>query len=263
MLENDFVGVFSSKGKVRSKNDDAYFVHFQERVFAVADGMGPEGEAKKAIKVIFDELESCLKEKYPLQSILHICNNSVYTEYNKQSKLLERGTKPIGSTLVLAKIHNTFVELVWAGDTRAYMLQSHKSLKQITYDHTYAYELFRLGQISYQEIASHPKAHTLTSAIGLHEKSSEIIISKLKAAWEKGDILFLCTDGLYNQVGEEEIQKQLQRKDIGLQEQAETLVKLAEDAGGPDNITVMLVDVAKAHLEQEAGFQTLELFNQV
>lgn len=149
----------------------------------------------------------------------------------------------MGTTLValLAKPERALIAHV--GDSRAYLLRG-ETLKQLTEDHSLVNELIRSGQISPEEAKGHPRRNVLTRALGT-EPSVAPDLYELE--WSAGDLLLLCTDGLTNMINEPDIFHTL-RGEGDLDAKAERLVKQALDAGGDDNISVILVQN-----EQDAG----------
>ena len=124
------------------------------------------------------------------------------------------------------------------GDSRAYLLRE-TDLRQLTEDHTVAAEYVASGQISADEAASHPQRHMLTRTLGL---TRFVNVDEFDVSLESGDRLLLCSDGLNEMVGDPEIQKALSN---GTADDASWhLVEMANEAGGVDNTTVIVVDVS-------------------
>ena len=122
------------------------------------------------------------------------------------------------------------------GDSRAYMLHNGR-LTQITSDHSLVGELVRNGSLSKDEAFNHPHRHVVTQALGIGEIEVETFTTKLDSA----DRILLCTDGLTDVVADQQIQEVLVETDP--ESAAHKLIDIANTQGGPDNITVILIEI--------------------
>ncbi|MED3624274.1 Stp1/IreP family PP2C-type Ser/Thr phosphatase [Neobacillus thermocopriae] len=238
----------TDRGKVRAHNEDAggFFLNQDGSLLAVvADGMGGhragdvasemsvsklkiEWEASTGIKTA-DDAEKWLKAQVTAV-------NELLFEHSKSHVECEG----MGTTLVAAITTNHFATIVNIGDSRGYLLNE-SGFKQITEDHSLVNELVRSGQISREDAENHPRKNVLLRALGT-EKTVEMDIKTV--IFEEGDILLLCSDGLSNKVPEEEL-KEILLKEEGLEQRAETLISLANENGGEDNITLTIVEFSK------------------
>lgn len=228
-------------GRVRSSNQDAAFCG--EVLFAVADGMGGHAGGEVAARVALETLQEVFDESTPslddLVEAVEAANLAVWEEAVNDSDL-----SGMGSTLtVLALVDEDGEErlaVANVGDSRAY-LRHDGSLIQLTLDHSVVEELVRRGEMTPREAAHNPRRHILTRAIGIER---EVDVDTVTIEAVVGDRVLLCSDGLSNEVSDDEIGAALGRQpDPG--RAARELVRLARAHGGSDNTTVVVVDVVQ------------------
>jgi PPM family protein phosphatase len=227
------VGAATDIGQVREGNEDSYLV--VEPLYAVADGMGGHrgGEvasslALETVQGMFERREGSLAEQ------VAGANRAVFDR--SQS---DRRVSGMGTTLTAAQVDGNRVHLVHVGDSRAYLLRGGK-LTQITEDHTLVHRMVMEGEISEEEAETHPHRSILTRALGVDQN---IQVDEGDLDVGSGDRLLLCTDGLTGMVPEGQIQEiLLETRDP--QEAVDKLVKVANRAGGIDNITALILDFA-------------------
>ena len=142
----------------------------------------------------------------------------------------------MGTTMVLTMMFNTYYIAANVGDSRLYHFDG-RSLTQITVDHSYVAELLAANYITKEQAMNHPKRNVITRAIGL---SAEEKVDLFEKPWDEGDILLLCTDGLYSAVDDQEIARVL-REEADLDQACRTLYDIASTGGSMDNISVVLV----------------------
>ena len=142
----------------------------------------------------------------------------------------------MGTTVIAAVVSESEVVLAHIGDSRAYILHD-GGLYQLTEDHSLVNMLLKHGQITEEEARTHPHRNMIVKALGTNtEVEADIIVTP----WEKEDTLLICSDGLTGLVEERDIGLVL-TSDVPLSEQADRLVQLALDAGGTDNISLILI----------------------
>jgi PPM family protein phosphatase len=235
----------TDQGKIRLHNEDAGGIFVNQdgnRLAIVADGMGGhragdvasqmtiahlkmEWEGAKGISTA-DQAENWLKEE-----ITKV--NGVLLDH----ALTHQECDGMGTTIVAAISTDRFVTIAHIGDSRCYLLNE-SGFKQITEDHSLVNELVRSGQISREDAEHHPRKNVLLRALGT-EKVVEMDIRTI--IFEEGDILLLCSDGLSNKVNDIELNEILKNEDH-LEGKARTLISLANDNGGEDNITLAIVE---------------------
>lgn len=211
-------------------------------VAIVADGMGGHQAGDVASELAMDTFRDALADKdgqlsqdeckmLVRQAILQA--NEVVFDTARQNERYHN----MGTTVVAALMQNERGVIGHIGDSRAYILQ-HGELSQLTEDHTLVNELAKSGQLTPEEAANHPRRNVLTRALGT---DAQVEVDIRSISWTAGDMLILCSDGLTNKVEEREIHDTLQSDGLSLDEKAEQLVELALQAGGDDNITVVLL----------------------
>jgi PPM family protein phosphatase len=225
----------TDKGKRRETNQDRYFVNEELKFFVLADGMGglSHGELASGIAVSatvkFLEKNLSLGEGDPsglLTAAINFANKMVI---QKASSLGLVGK--MGTTLLIGLVKDTLFHCAHVGDSRLYLWR--KDLQLLTSDHTVGFNFVKENRISPNKLPSQLKP--LTQAIGLEETlTPEYISSNL----EPHDILFGCSDGLTDMVGEEEIIQCLMVPDMLTA--GNCLIAAANANGGKDNITVIL-----------------------
>lgn len=224
----------TDRGKVRESNEDAF--GYRDGLFVVADGMGGHkaGEVASAIAV-----ETILKAdltgeiKTALQTSLIAANQEILkrAEQNKEYS-------GMGTTVAVLFLGTERAYVTNIGDSRVYHL-SNNNLKQLTSDHSLVNELIKTGEITVEEAKSHPQRNILTLALGSNESlAPEIIEIELT----KGDKFLLCSDGLTGAVPETLIKEFMSLGD-GPETIVNRLIDSANESGGADNITVILVEI--------------------
>lgn len=230
-------------GKIRTLNEDSggLFYNNDNLLAIVADGMGGHqaGEIASSMAV------SYLKEQWKKVEIeLNPAKTEEWLVENVQNankKLLEFAkTNPdchgMGTTVVSVICTPNYVTLAHIGDSRIYLLNE-DGFSLLTEDHSLVNELVKNGQISKEEAEHHPRKHVLLRALGTEE---QVEIDIRSISWEPNDVVLLCSDGLTNKVDEKVIQKIIS-SDSPIHSKAEELISLANQAGGDDNITLILI----------------------
>ncbi len=151
----------------------------------------------------------------------------------------------MGTTLTAALLAGEQLVIAHVGDSRAYLLRPGESLQQLTSDQTVVAEMVRQGRLSRDQAASHPYRSVLTTAIGLEQELEVQLPPPLQL--QPGDQLLLCSDGLTEPVGEDAIAELMMSSPDG-DATCAALIDAANAAGGPDNITVVLIRTATGDL---------------
>ena len=219
-------------GRVRPRNEDAFFYNEEQWLWVVADGMGGHSRGETASKTVIDDLrsftqlESLTENVKDLETRFLLSNNTCRTMFRHET---------MGSTVVTFLAFDRSGVFLWVGDSRIYRLRQGK-LEQMTEDHNLVQEKCRRGELTPEEAQQHPSANILTRAIGVHQN---LRVEMEYAAIERGDRYLLCSDGLYRDLQSSEIQELLGSDEK--QEALDNLMSLALDRGGKDNITAMIV----------------------
>jgi len=232
-------GSATDVGRVRKINQDLPLEALN--LFAVADGMGGHVGGEVAARVAIDSLLSAFTREPTTSGLLVAfadANRAVWQESQDQSDLHGMGTTLTAVALVGGADGRDMLALANVGDSRAYVY-SEGTVTQITADHSLAEERMRQGEMTEEEAAVHPQRHILTRALGIYpEVEADMWELQLRA----GDRVVLCSDGLSNEVGPEELGAILAAEPDPT-EAARRLVDVANQHGGADNITVVVVDV--------------------
>lgn len=233
----------SDLGKVRDKNEDSYYVPNEDigiNVYILSDGMGgySGGEIASSLGVaaaksyIINNYEVTFDQK---EDILKLVNGAV--EYANmvifEKSRMEENLKYMGCTMEIVLLINDKLYMAHAGDSRIYRLRN-GILRKLSKDHSYIEKLIKEGKITKEEAKTHPDKNMVTKALGTMRLVEPDLIYK---KFLKGDTLLICSDGLTNMVSEEEIKEVLQTS----QNPEKDLIKLANNYGGSDNITVIVV----------------------
>ena len=233
------VNALSDVGLVRKDNEDNYLVSPERGLFVVADGMGGHvgGQIAStlAIQAIDEYIElSILETVKPgdlLQQALLKANEHIYNHGETKQYY------GMGTTVTAALFYQNNLHIAHIGDSRAYQLRDNV-LTLLTRDHSLVNEMLQSGSITLEEAQNHPQRNILTRALGTKEEPQ---VDVFTVPAQSGDMLVLCTDGLYNQVHEEDILKVIQEAQADLKVAVRNLVNLALERGGNDNITVVVV----------------------
>ncbi|MBV9268009.1 MAG: serine/threonine-protein phosphatase [Acidobacteriaceae bacterium] len=230
----------SDAGCVRGNNED-YFIPDEELgIFILADGMGGANAGELASRIAATSLREYLVANNHFESIESLeqgffeANEAVREAAAKNPHL-----KGMGTTLVAAvKVHENKLHVCSVGDSRAYLCDGSK-LSPITHDQTWVAEVGTKLGLTENALKTHPMRHVLTMAIGC---TDELRVQSHLLTLQAGNQVLLCSDGLHGVVGEETLERTLlSQKSLG--EKCHYLVEAARASGGPDNITVLLIQL--------------------
>jgi serine/threonine protein phosphatase PrpC len=231
-------GSATDVGRVRTINEDRALETLT--LFAVADGMGGHVGGEVASSIAIDSLESGFARTPTIDGLVAAvqdANRAVWERGADDQDLRGMGTTVTAAALIVTADGDRLV-LANVGDSRTYRFHS-GVLDQLSVDHSVAEELVSRGELSEAEAAVHPHRHILTRALGV---SPQVEVDIWQIVPEEGDRYLLCSDGLSNEVIPEVMSSVLSTvRDP--RAAAETLVGLANDSGGSDNITAVVVDV--------------------
>lgn len=230
-------------GLIREENQDMFTVEklSENLAFAVlCDGMGGEAGGNIAARVSVEHAAAALKRglngelseltiKNIMMSAISGANALVYDMAQKDEALSGMGT-----TMIVAVFLNRTLYAAYVGDSRVYCVSSEREL-QVTHDHTVVQMLVDLGQISDEDAKTHPKRHYITRAVGI---SSTVAVDFAVQELESGDIVLICSDGLYSYLEEGLLYGLLE---VAVERGgAEPLIEFAKAGGGADNITAVV-----------------------
>jgi protein phosphatase len=234
----------SDVGKAREINEDYFYISFpddQVQLFILADGMGGYNGGEVASKLAVTTAKNYIlsnyeKSKGTKESLLDLVKNSsqyanmvVYEKSEENTDLSNMGT-----TLDICLVYQNKVFISHIGDSRVYRLRK-DFFRKLTKDHSYVQTLVDEGKITEEESKNHPKKNMLMKALGC---TPFIEPDAMVKGFLKGDILLMCSDGLTNMVSEEEIQQIIKDNPT---DSTKLLVQRANDLGGKDNITAVII----------------------
>ena len=221
-------------GKVRANNQDAPIVSEKLRLYGVADGMGGHKGGEVASTSARDDLLRELEGKTPsvatLSGAIEEVNRQIYHQQEHDDALTGMGT-----TLSVLWMSDNFVYIGHVGDSRVYLLRDGE-FKQMTLDHSLVEQLVREGVLTEEEAQNHPMRNIITRAIGTDESVEvDVVVEERR----KGDLWLACSDGLHGLVDDRQMRDALRQ--CAPEKAADVLLKAALDAGGRDNVTLVIV----------------------
>lgn len=238
-------------GMVRDHNEDAYKLPSDTDVstraarghlYVLADGMGghQKGEIASAITIEIVNAEYYagiidIDENQPESGVIAALAQAI----EKANLEVMDATQGGGTTVVAAVLHNDMLVAMNVGDSRAYLLRNDE-LHRLSRDHSLVSRLVEMGKITEEEALSHPRRNVLYQALG---QGSDVDIHIVQEKLQLGDVVILCSDGLWGEVGDQVIKEVLGGSE-NPRTAIETLVDLANRIGGPDNITAIVIKVS-------------------
>ena len=236
------VGALTDTGRVRTINQDAFLVLEDLGLYAVADGMGGHQGGEVASRLALEGLRAAYVDQAAdaLADAIAEANDRIYEAGSADPNLAGMGTTVVAAVVLDGEEGDDGNQVLVAnvGDSRAYLFRD-GDLTQLTEDHSMVADLLREGRISEEEAEVHPQRNIVTRVLGVYDQV-EIDFWPVDAV--AGDRVVLCSDGLFNEVTDDQITSVLRRL-ADPQEAAAELVRRANEGGGRDNITVVLLDV--------------------
>ena len=218
-------------GQVRDGNEDTYVV--EEPLFALADGMGGHRGGEVASRIAIETLERLFATgEGTLPELVREANRAVF-----ERSMSDRSVSGMGTTLTAAVLEGDRVRLAHVGDSRAYLLREGE-LRQVTEDHTLVHRMVTEGELTEAEAEVHPHRNILIRVVGVDQN---VDVDELELDVRPGDRLMLCSDGLHDMLSSQHISRIL-TTEADPHAAVRRLIADANDAGGIDNITVILLD---------------------
>lgn len=239
-MKRQFIGL-TDTGVVRTANQDNYFVDDElGRFFIVADGMGGHAGGEEASKIATEVIYAYLNQHWDsplasavlLQSAVEKANLAII-----EDQQINPARRDMGTTVVALIFRDEQPLCAHVGDSRLYRLRG-SNLEQLTDDHTWVGMALKKGEINAEQAKFHPWRHVLSQCLG-REDLQQIEIQEFEV--RSGDRLLICSDGLTEEVSDEQIETSLTNLK-SCQETAQELIDAAKAAGGSDNITVVIVE---------------------
>lgn len=237
----------TDRGRKRPVNEDACYVCKPDDnscVAVVCDGMGGEnaGEVASglAVKIISERINNGWRKDMPFSSVRALFESAISAANAVIGSEAEKNIscKGMGTTVVAAAVIGSEAVIAHAGDSRCYVFDG--KLRRVTKDHSFVQELVDAGRLSEEEAAGHPKRNYITRALGINDT---IDVDYDILTLQPGELLLLCSDGLYNFVGNDEAEEIL--RSFPIKNAAERLAAAANKNGGGDNITAVVISPAQ------------------
>lgn len=223
-------------GKRRPHNEDSFLIGPRDN-FVVADGMGGHAAGEVASSILVETMKKelprpeVIMDQLGLEYVVKEANRAILRAVQENPE-----RDGMGTTVVL--LHIGEKRAVWAnvGDSRLYRWRK-GVFEQLSHDHSLVAEMVENGTITPEEASHHPQRNMLLRAVGVE---ADVKVDTAEAPVENGDIYLLCTDGLTNMVDDDVISKVLTDETVG--DKSQELIRLANENGGRDNITVIVVE---------------------
>ncbi len=238
-------------GRQRQHNEDAFLVEDGAGLYLVADGMGGHAAGEIASRIAVDSINEFIvhtKEDdgtWPhaydehfkratnrLMAALRMANNRVLEAMRKDARL--RG---MGTTVVACLADEATMSVAHVGDSRAYLIRAGE-LSRITNDHSWVFEQVQAGMLTEAEAEKHPLRNVITRALG---GALQVVPDASEIESRPGDVFLLCSDGLTGMVPEAEILRVVKANEADLEKACKDLIDAANERGGLDNVTAVLV----------------------
>lgn len=231
-------------GRTRNVNQDYVFceenaVGSFPNLFIVADGMGGHNAGDTASRMCVEEVVSQIEKSTKVTPIgifeqaVSAANQKVY-----ETSLTEKALNGMGTTIVATVVLGDTAYIINVGDSRLYAYKD--TLRQVTIDHSLVEEMVQSGKLHKEDMRTHPNKNIITRALGTN---SDVKADCFEIEVNEGDVLLLCSDGLSNMLEDQMIEKIIKTNINDMKAAGEQLVKEANEAGGKDNISVVLIRV--------------------
>ena len=236
----------SDLGRQRQGNEDNYFV--RAPLFVVADGMGGAQSGEVASEMAVEAFDGGLPDgdspAAGLVRIIETANQRIH-----ERSLAETQRKGMGTTVTAAYVGTDSVTVAHVGDSRCYLVRD-GDMTRLTHDHSLVAELVRNNKLTEEQAETHPQRSVITRALG-PEPSVQVDVEEFEA--RAGDLFMVCSDGLTSMVREDKLKPLLTAYDGPLAGLGPDLIAAANEAGGRDNITVILFRLDEVDAPGEAA----------
>ena len=239
-------------GRRRKINEDSFLVSPETSLYAVCDGMGGHNAGEVASRMAIETLSSFVEKSaiekeitWPwgidanlsfdanrLKTAIKLANARVFQAADNREELTGMGT-----TVVATIVNGNLLTIGSAGDSRCYLVRGGE-LRQLTRDDSWVSAALGEGILNSDDVEHHPLRNVITKAVGARDA---IDLDVIEHDLQPGDLVLLCSDGLHGMVNDHEIGKILLASPDSLQEASARLVEAANEAGGRDNVTVVLL----------------------
>jgi len=246
----------SDVGRRRKINEDSFLVSPESRLYAVCDGMGGHNAGEVASRMAIETLAAFVEKSevekeitWPwgldanlsfdanrLKTAIRLANARVFQAAGNREDLTGMGT-----TVVAAIVSGRLLTVSSAGDSRCYLVHD-AQLRQLTRDDSWVSAALGEGILNSDDVEHHPLRNVITKAVGARDA---IDVDVLEHALQPGDVVMLCSDGLTGMINDHEIARIIGRGEGPLEEATLRLVDAANEAGGRDNVSVVLLRYAE------------------
>ncbi len=233
----------SDVGKKRQLNQDVIYsselpVGNLPNLFIIADGMGGHKAGDYASRYAVDTIER--ETLGSLEENPEVILQKAISKANKDIRNLSHcnpDMEGMGTTIVAATIYGKHMKVANVGDSRLYIING-KKIKQITRDHSLVEEMVRIGELDRFSARNHPNKNIITRAVGV---TPSVVADFFDVELNEGDVILMCSDGLSNMLEDEEI-RMITCAQRDIMEKAEALVRAANNNGGKDNISLIIIE---------------------
>ncbi len=239
-------------GRRRKVNEDSFLVAPESHLYAVCDGMGGHNAGEVASRMAVETLAAFVErsgvekeitwpwgldanlsfEANRLKTAIRLANSQVFQSADSREELAGMGT-----TVVAALVAGNTMTLASAGDSRCYLVRD-QQLRQLTQDDSWVSAALGEGILNSDDVERHPLRNVITKAVGARDS---IDLEVIELNLQVGDVVLLCSDGLHGMVNDDEIARILVSGSGSLEELTASLVDAANEAGGRDNVSVVLL----------------------
>ncbi len=233
-------------GKVAQHNEDYIWVDDEHGVYIIADGMGGheagDVASQMAATTVGNTIVAGLQTELSSGTAIRALITEAIEQANQAVWAASAGaaqTRRMGATIVVAVVKPPVVHIAHAGDARIYVIRE-STITRLTHDDSWVAQLVASGIISEAEGRHNRLSHIITKAVG---QGAPVDANATTLKIKSGDILILCSDGLWNMVGDAQILVELQRVQGDPQKLVEALIRAANNAGGKDNISAIAVKI--------------------
>lgn len=223
-------------GHVRPHNEDCYGFNSDIGLFVIADGMGGHAAGDVASQVAVEHIIESVESGQDVRSATSSAHQAVLS-----AAAHGRGHPDMGTTAVAVQLQEDRYQIAWIGDSRAYGWNG-RLLVRLSHDHSMVQELVDNGMLSDSEAAHYPFSNLLTRTIGV-DRGQQVAADVIEGTLEAGQQILLCTDGLTNEMEDEDIKVILAAGGTP-QNVVDHLIDLALANGGGDNVTALLIGKA-------------------
>ncbi|OIO70962.1 MAG: protein phosphatase [Zetaproteobacteria bacterium CG_4_9_14_3_um_filter_49_83] len=250
-------------GMKRDHNEDAVGITPEMGVAVLADGMGGHNAGEVASAMAVDIISRYLKDRLKdlpeakmdentgfngesilAEEVIDIANSAIFETANKNQECAGMGT-----TVVTAIFYQEYITAIHVGDSRMYRLRD-ETLTHVTQDHSLIQEQVRRGLLTEEDARNSSIKNLVTKALGIEARVEPDVVEDI---FQPGDYYMICSDGLTDVVPDEAIRQTIIEKASDLKQTCEALIQLANDAGGPDNISIIMI-YTKKKFNRKKGF---------